>query len=194
MNFIATKSRVFTRGIPSDAFLTALVNWARYAPNSIFSVNGEAHDIMDQIKPELGPWKCLAHRRAALTETLRVLGMFESTGNFQEDKDPDNHNPNPESWEAGAWQVSYDSRSIGGDLRDLLFAEEIHDAIQFQSLMKGDSRVSAEYIARLLRHTWKANGPCYKDRHIFPHNLQGPEQSIYPWLSRDAASEFQSMI
>jgi len=170
------------------------VNWGKYAADAIFAVNSDPHDIMAQIEPILGPWKDDNHRRAALMEVLRVLGMFESSGNFDEGKDPDNHNPNPESWETGAWQVSYDSRTLGRDLSEMLAEEEIHDAIQFQALMKSDHRLAADYIARLLRHTWKANGPCYKDRHIFKGHLQDPNESIYPWLRKDSMREFQSLI
>jgi hypothetical protein len=190
MNFIAAKSPVYNRGTAPDAFLEALATWGQTAPDVIFARNDEPHDIMDQIFPILGHWESPLHRRAALIETMRVLAGFESTWKPSEGKDSDNHNQNPESWEAGAWQVSYDSRNICADLRDLLKAADINNAIEFQIAMQTNFPLSAEYIARLLRHTWQANGPCYKDRSVFRPALRGEEQSIYPWLLRDSVREF----
>jgi len=62
--------------------------------------------------------------------------------------------------------------------------------------MKDNHPLAFSYISRLLRHTTMANGPLYKwnERNKFKRELRGKDQSIYPWLSRDAVAEFQSLI
>ena len=47
-----------------------------------------------------------------------------------------------------------------------------------------------------MRHTRTQNGPLYKgeERSKFKPKLRGEEQSIYPWLSRDAVAEFQAFL
>jgi hypothetical protein len=94
--------------------------------------------------------------------------------------------------------VSADSLAIGKDLKDLVQREVgTFDGIKFQKAMKSNHPLAMEYIARLMRHTRKANGPLYKgsERSIFnPPALRKEEQSIYPWLSRDAVAEFQAFL
>ena len=47
--------------------------------------------------------------------------------------------------------------------------------------MKEDHALAMEYIARLLRHTVKANGPVLR-------------HEIDLWLRRDAVAEFQRLL
>ena len=182
MIFIATKSPVSNRGVPPDSFLTALVNWGKYASDSIFAVNNEPHDVMNSIKPELGPWKSSLHRRAALLETMRVLAGFESSWDWNEGVDSTNPTSNtPETAEAGIFQISYNSRSFGKDLKDMLAAEEIQHGDQFQIITKQDHAFAMEYGARLFRHTVMHNGPLKR-------------REVNPFLSRAAVDEFMSML
>ncbi len=79
--------------------------------------------------------------------------------------------------EAGAWQVSANSRNFGQDLRDLAPA----NGDEFQRVMKSDHRLAIEYAARLLRHTTHHNGPA--KRH-----------EIDPYLSRESVVEFEGFL
>lgn len=195
MTFKATKAPVFNRGIPPDSFLTTLVNWGKIAPAAIFAYNREPNDIYNSIKPELGPWESMLHRRAAMLETMRCLAGFESSWDWTEGVDVTNKSSNkPDTMEAGIFQISYNSRNFGSDLRDMLYAEDIHHGTQFQTVTKADHKFALEYGGRLFRHTHLHNGPLYKNRSIFPPKLQGKEHSIYPWLSRESVLELMELI
>ncbi|WP_287739607.1 hypothetical protein [Microcystis sp. M179S2] len=76
--FIACKEQVFNRGVPPDSFLNELIDWAKQAPDEIFTPN-DKHDIYSNLKPELGLWQGILHRKAVMLEVLRVLGGFESS-------------------------------------------------------------------------------------------------------------------
>lgn len=181
MTFTATKARVANRGVPPDGFLTELVAWGKTAPDEIFAPRkDDPHetDVFTQIKPILGPWQSLLHRKAAMLDVLRVLAGFESSWRWNEGRDVTNSaSVTPTTIEAGAWQVSGNSRAFGQDLRDLAPA----DGNKFQRAMKADHELAMEYAARLLRHTVRHNGPV----------LRG---EINPWLSRDAVEEFQALL
>lgn len=194
--FSATKSKVFNRGIPPDEFLNEMVNWAFDAPADIFSPNPYA-DIYSKVKPELGPWQNLIHRKAVMLEVMRVLAGFESSWDWIEGIDTSRLGEDtPENSEAGAWQVSYDARNLAPALQLLLASKGITDGIQFQEAMKFDHLLAMEFVARLMRFNTKHNGPLYKgdERFFIRKSLRGEEHSIYPWLQRDAVAEFQSYL
>jgi len=186
MIFSATKARVFNRGVPTDDFLTTLVTCFRALPDEIFAERRDPAppdiDIYTKVRPALGPWLSLAQRRAGLAEALRVLGMFESSDRWCEGADATNPTEdNPETKSAGVFQISYNSRAFGQDLRDMLAARGIHDGDTFQARMKCDHPFAIEYAARLLRHTDRHNGPVHR-------------HEIDPWLSRAAVAEFQGLL
>jgi len=62
--------------------------------------------------------------------------------------------------------------------------------------MKEDHKLAMEFIARLMRITRMHNGPLYKgkERAAIRKTLRGPEQSIYPWLSRAAVNEWKVLL
>jgi hypothetical protein len=196
MDFLHTKQPVLNRGIPSDSFLKELIVWGRSADDLIFAPNTH-FDIYSKIKDELGPWESPIHRRAAMLEVLRVLGMFESSGDFTEGVDTSRlGDDTPENAEAGAWQVSYDARYIAAELRILLVSKGITDGIAFQRAMKFDHPLAMEFVARLMRYNTKHNGPLYKgdERLAIRRSLRGEEHSIYPWLLRNAVEEFEGFL
>jgi len=83
-----------------------------HLPDDIFTQN-PGPNIYAQTVGILGPWAGLKHRRAAMLEVMRVLAGFESTWNWREGMDPETAHPElPETWEAGAWQVSANSMDI----------------------------------------------------------------------------------
>lgn len=196
MRFKAARHQVNQHGPAPEDFLTELVQWAIDADPGIFSAR-PGFDIYDKIKAELGPWESDAHRRAAMIEVMSVLAAFESDYDWKEGVDTSRlGDSTPENTEAGAWQVSSDSRGIAPELADTLTRNKIHNGIQFQQAMKFNHALAMEYIARLLRHSTKANGPLYKgaERDAIRRSLRDEKNSIYPWLSRAAVAEFTAAL
>ena len=190
------KSSVANRGFLSDAFLSEMIAWGRLASEDIFAPN-EYLDIYSKVRPELGPWNGPIHRRAAMLEVLRVLALFESSGDWTEGVDTSRlGGDTSENSEAGAWQVSYDGRNLSPYLPPLLAAKGITNGIKFQQAMKFDHSLAMEFVARLMRRNTKHNGPLYKDdeRDAIRKSLRGPEHSIYPWLSRNAVQQFIDLL
>lgn len=185
--FALTKMPVKNRGIPPDAFLNELVEWGRGAADEIFAPRkddrGET-DVYTSVKPVLGPWESAIHRRAAMLEVMRVLAGFESSWDWKEGVDTTNARSmaNIRSEEAGAWQVSYDSLAFGSDLRALSISQCVPlGAKTFIDAMKSDHAFAMEYIARLLRHTIRHNGPVKR-------------REIHPFLDRGAVGEFAAYL
>lgn len=196
MKYTASKAKVFNRGVPPDSFLDEMIDWAKKAPDDIFAPNA-LPDIYSKIKPELGPWTGLQHRKAAMLEVMRVLAGFESSWDWTEGVDTSRlGSDTPENSEAGAWQVSYDARLLATVLRVLLRNKNIESGIAFQRAMKFDHPLAMEFVARLMRHNTKHNGPLYKgdERLAIRRSLRGAEHSIFPWLSREAVAEFQTSL
>jgi hypothetical protein len=196
MIFRATISRVHNRGVPPDSFLRELVEWGRTAPEEIFAPN-PLDDIYAKVRPELGPWEGSLHRRAVMLEVMRVLAGFESSWDWKEGVDTSRlGGDTPENSEAGAWQVSYDARRLAPELVKLLITHGISDGIKFQQAMKFNHPLAMEFVARLMRVNTRHNGPLYKgrERDAIRASLRGPEHSIYPWLRREAAAEFASLL
>jgi hypothetical protein len=182
MSFAATKSKVLNRGVPPDSFLLALVAWGKLAPESIFAVNDEPNDVYGLIRPVLGPWESIYHRRAAMLELLRVLAGFESSWNWNEGRDENNPTEtNPETESAGAWQISWNSRNFGADLKALAASHGIRDGEKFQAITKSAHPFAMEYAVRLFRHTINHNGPLLR-------------KEVLPWLKRDAVTEFLGLL
>lgn len=168
-------------GSPPDAFLDALVVWFRDAPDEIFAPN-IVYDIYSSVVSALGPYQSPLHRRAVMAEVLRVLAALESDWTWTDGRDPGNRNPDPASWEAGAWQVSADSMPFGAELRDLVQAAAGSTTPDnFQHAMKSNHPLAIEYIARLLRRTTHHNGPVLR-------------HEIDPHLSRAAVAEWMTLL
>lgn len=188
MTFSATKAAVKNRGVAPDSFLTELVEWGRTAHEEIFAPNA-AVDVYSYVKADLGPWQGAIHRRAVMLEVMRVLGGLESSWNWNEGVDLTNQTSQRhiEGQETGLWQVSYDSRGFGDDLRRLAsdhggqFSITTQQTECFIQEMKSDHPFAMEYIARLLRHTVKANGPVVR-------------REINVWLSRGSVIEFEGLL
>jgi len=205
MNFKAAREEVLNRGSLSVAFLIEMAEWGRTASAAIFAprpspIGKPDPDIYARIKPILGPWQSLLHRIAAMLEVMRVLALLESSGDWTDGVDTSRlGDDTPENEEAGAWQVSYDARNIGQELRDLLAAHNIamqDDGVRFQQHMKFNHPLAMEFIARLMRLTWEHNGPLYRgdERLVIRKTLRGERNSIYPWLSRESVAEFQAAL
>lgn len=183
MDFIATKQRVFNRGVPPDDFLDQLVTWGKQAADEIFEEKPSKDDVYSSIFGTLGPWAGPAHRRAVMLEVMRVLAGFESSWNWNEGRDTTNPTSvTADTIEAGAWQVSANSMNFGQELKDLVQARVgTRDGNAFQKAMKKDHPLAMEYIARLLRRTTRHNGPVHR-------------HEIDEWLRKDAVAEFQGML
>lgn len=193
----AVKTEVHNRGSAPDSFLAEMVAWAKTAPDEIFAVNASTTDIYNKVKAELGPWRSLLHRKAVMLEVMRVLAGFESSWRWNEGVDVSRAGSDTaENSEAGAWQVSWDARRLHPSLRDLLALKRIGDGKKFQREMKDDHPLAMEFVARLMRHNTRHNGPLYKgdERNAIRPSLRDAEHSIYPWLKREAVDEFMALL
>ena len=202
-NFVKTLAKVFNRGIPPLGFLQELVAWGKMAPDEIFvDQPGNEKDVYASVIAELGPFKDITRRKASMLEVMRVLAGFESSWKWDTGADANNPRENsPDTNSAGPFQVSANSLFFGQDLKDLVAPHGIRDAKRdgdaFQALMKTNHPLAMEYIARLMRHTRMANGPLKKgdERRTFNDpKFREEEQSIYPWLSREAVEEFEAFL
>lgn len=202
--FKAAKAEVHNRGKAPDAFLNELIDWAILAPDEVFAVNPH-YDIFSKVKPELGPYENLLHRKAVMLEVLRVLALFESGCKWTEGVDSSRRTPTTkENAEAGAWQESWDARRLDPSLAAFLKEKGVDDGLEFQQRMKMDHPLAIEFAARLLRIDVKnyeriANGPVRRGeerKKTWPDRprLWKDEESIYPWLSRAAVEEFKSYL
>jgi len=180
--FSACKTKVYNRGIPPEEFLNELVDWCRQAPDEIFTKNDRT-DIYSQVFSELGPWKDLLHRKAAMLEVLRVLGGFESSWDWGAGVHENKPAPNtPCTEEAGIFQCSGDSMNFDASLKQLLqSAAGKTDCDTFRSTTKSNHRFAIEYCARLLRFTINHNGPVKR-------------KEINPWLKKEAVAEFRRFL
>jgi N-acetylmuramoyl-L-alanine amidase/Putative peptidoglycan binding domain len=195
--FVRTLVKVFNRGIPPLGFLQELVAWGKMAPEEIFvDQPGNKTDVYASVITELGPFEDITYRKACMLEVMRVLAGFESSWKWNTGIDTTRKAADTsQNSEAGAWQVSADSLAFGRDLKDLVMREVgTLKGIEFQKAMKANHPLAMEYVARLMRHTMRHNGPLFKNRSKFKGELREKEQSIYPWLSRDAAKEFQQLL
>lgn len=193
---VASSLKVLNRGKAPEHFLREMVVWARSAPDEIFEVNSLI-DIYSKVKPELGPYTSLAHRKAVMLEVMRVLAGFESSWKWNEGVDVSRQSDDTaENSEAGAWQVSYDARRLAPVLKKLISSKGIKNGVEFQRITKSDHEFAMEFVSRLMRENTKHNGPLYKgdDRMVIRKSLRGAEHSIYPWLSKDAVKEFEELL
>lgn len=193
---ITSRAKVLNRGTAPVAFLIELINWAKSAPDEIFAVNS-LHDIYSKVKPELGPYTSLLHRKAVMLEVLRVLAGFESSWDWTEGVDTSRLGEfTPENSEAGAWQVSWDSRFLF-PASGLYLSRGVDSGVKFQQRTKFDHQFAMDWVARLLRCNTRHHGPLYKgeiERTIIRKSLRGAEQSIYLWLRRDCVAEFEKAL
>lgn len=196
---------VLNRSTPPRAFVTELVNLLRAAPEELFAPN-QNFDIYNKVRPEIGPpdgeaWEMI-DRRAAMLLVLVRLAQFESECDWNEGIDTSRlGDTTPENAEAGAWQVSYGSRGLDPSLRQFLVTKGILNGIAFQRAVKKEHEVAVHYEVLLLRIDVKnfhrlENGPLYKgeERNAIRKSLRGEEQSIYPYLTREALSECKLLL
>lgn len=182
-NYVATLATVLNRGKTPVSFLDQLVAWANSAPDEIFAENPNPRDIYSTVVSTLGPWQSLKHRKASMMEVMRVHAGFESSWNWNEGVDTTNHHSlaHIEGEESGAWQVSFDSTFLSGDLQRFAWEKGIMGANDFIVAMKRDHPLAMEYVARLYRVSVAWAGPI--KRH-----------EIDAWLSRHAVAEFQTFL
>lgn len=181
-HFEACKHKVKNRGVPPDSFLNEMIDWAKDAPDEIFEEN-EIHDIYSNVVNELGPWRNLLHRKAAMLEVLRVLGGFESSWHWGEGVDTTNPDSNTScTEEAGIFQCSGNSMSFDPSLKSLLRGVSGQtDCSTFKIETKSNHPFAIEYCARLLRFTVNHHGPV-------------KHKEINEWIRKDAMLELEGFL
>lgn len=188
MKYPHIQRNISNRGIAPDSFIDELIQWGRTASEDIFDprdvpVGKPDPDIYAQVKPELGPWTGLLHRKAVMLEVMLVLAGFESSWNWKEGVDTTSAASLAHimGQETGAWQVSFDSLGFGEDLKRLVQWNQCTIPERFIPAMKTNHPFAIEYAARLLRHTNRHNGPVLR-------------KEINPWLSRESVAEFERRL
>ena len=189
--FKELKRYVQGRGVPPDDFLNTLLAWGMMAPQDIFAAHESPNDVMNELVKLLGPWQgdpgsadWLFHRRAAMLELLRCLGGFESSWKWTCGVDTTNAHSlaNITGQETGIFQVSEDSEGFSPSLRDCVIrycgANDIH---LFIDKMKTDHVFALEYAARLLRFSYKWDGPIKRGE-------------IDSSISREAVEEWKVLL
>lgn len=146
---------------PPAAFLQSLIAWARSEDDSVFAPNPHLgdKDVFNIIAPKLGHATDILTRKAQLCEVLRCLAGDESDWDWREGRDTTAGAETPDQMEAGAFQVSYDSRLLGTDLEDFLASKGIANAAKFQEAIKTYPTLDMAYAARLLRDATRWDGP-----------------------------------
>lgn len=180
----ATSAKVKNRGRPPLSFIASIIEWGQKAPEEIFAPNPNPHDVYAHIKPILGPWQNLLHRRAAMLEVMRVHAGFESSWNWNEGVDVTNQHSlhNVEGQETGIFQVSFDSTWIDNSaMKPFAIEHGIGTPGSFIAKMKSDHNLALEYYARLIRVSVRWAGPFVR-------------HEIDDWLSRPAMKEFQTLL
>lgn len=174
--FKATKARVpepCGERAP-DSFLGSMIEWAKDAPEDIFALNAEPHDILGLLRPKFGPWEgkagsCewLDHRKAAMLEHARVHAGFEGNWRWGTGVDTTNRRSmaNPRCAEAGTFQVSFDSLALEKGrttLHECMARFAVDGPQTFQKVTKADRAFQLEYYFRLCRVDTRWAGPINK--------------------------------
>lgn len=92
------------------------MDWAKNAPDEIFTPNPNPADVYASTKNELGPWgTSIIHRKAGMLEIMRVHAGFESSWNWKEGVDRNNATSltHKAGEETGIFQVSFNSLELG---------------------------------------------------------------------------------
>jgi hypothetical protein len=167
---------------PPVRFLDELVDWAVYAPDTLFTSTTN-DDIYANVLADLGPYTGTDYRKAVMLEVLRVLAGIESTWRWNQGVDATKKTPpTDENEETGAFQVSWDGMANDASLKDYVKKTlGAADTATFISKMKTNHKFAIEYAARLLMVTTAANGPVGR-------------KSFHRQLSRDAVIEFMLLI
>lgn len=179
--------KVYNRGVPKRDVVSEIVKFVKVSDAAIFEKNS-IYDIYSSVAVELGPWKSLKHRRAAMADVLIVLAGFESSWRWNAGIDT----TNPSSYknkcneEAGLLQTSGNSLNFDKSLKTL-FSRECPSfpgqtvCDKFINCSKGNKRYVIEHTARLLRFTTKHHGPVLR-------------KEINKWLSRDCVAQIEKML
>ena len=174
--------KVHNRGASPEQFIAEMIEWAKKEASDVFAPN-DRFDIYDIVKPVLGPWDSLLHRKAVMLEVLRVLAGFESSWKWLEGADVTNPAENSVwTWSAGPFQISANSMNLDQSLKT--FAQKqiwSTDPGQFRVAMMHDHLFAFGYTARLLRVNTNHNGPVKR-------------KEILPWLKKDSVSAFMDEL
>lgn len=176
---------IHNRGKPKQNVVADIIAFVKHSPDVIFEVN-DKYDIYESVKPQLGPYRNLKHRRAVMAETLIVLAGFESSWNYKEGRDLSANNTHACTQEAGIYQTSANSSYFGADLK-LLQKDMCGNYVgksecdKFITCTKHDIPFAHEYTARLLRKTTNHHGPVKR-------------KEINKWLSKECTQAIERIL
>lgn len=144
--------------VPPTEFLDTLIETVCGMTDSIFAPNAELNDVYSEVSKELPFTKDILTRKAYMCMILLALLAFESDYKWEEGADTTAGPEKPDEVETGIAQVSANSMNFG-DLREFAATVGIKTTEDFIRLMKIKHSFAIQYIIRLLRITYKANGP-----------------------------------
>lgn len=168
---------------PPQFFVEDIINWARGEDSAIFAPNPHLgdKDIYNVLRPKFWPWISAIYRRAVGCEFLRVLSGDESDWNWKEGRDTTAGHQTLDQMEAGAFQVSNDSRWLSSDLDQFLMNQGISTGQQFQDRIKADPHLDMAYTFRLCRDATRWDGPINRGW-------------VITQMQMKAVQEFQSLL
>lgn len=170
------------RGYPKPDVVEDIVKWVHLAPPEYFAANDSKMDIYNSVKPQLGPYTSLKHRRAVMAESLIILAARESTWDWNEGRDMSASNTSAETMESGIFQTSCNARNlkpVSADLKGIMAAHGITTCGQFITDTKSNHTFALEFTTKLLRFRTDHHGPVLR-------------KEINPYLRRACVEQIEA--
>ncbi len=178
--------RVHNRGKIPAWFVEDVIAVAKATPDVVFAPNSN-YDIYSSIAPQLGPWRDLKHRKAAMVNVVLVAAGYESSWDYSEGRDMSANNTSSCTEEAGILQSSgnsnYFSKTLGAYQQQVCGGTSCDN---FRACSKsGNSTFKKEFpvghFMRLVRFTIKHHGPLVR-------------KEVNPWLSKACVSAIEKRL
>lgn len=153
------------RGYPKPDVVEDIVKWVHSAPPEYFAPNDSKMDIYNSVKPHLGPYTSLKHRRAVMAESLIILAARESSWDWNEGRDMSADNTSLETMESGIFQTSCNARNlkpVSNSLQAIMAAHGVVTCKQFITDTKTNHLFALEFTTKLLRFRTDHHGPVLR--------------------------------
>lgn len=173
---------VKNRGKPRAQVVFDMVKELQATPDAIFAESERVDDIYTSIAPQLGPWRGIKHRKAAMGNVLIVLAGFESSWKYGEGRDQSADNTKPCTEEAGLYQTSGNANSFSPTLAEF---QKLHcetGCNAFRACMKKPVLAFVHgHTMRLLRFTIRHHGPLVR-------------KEVNPWLRKSCVDQIEAVL
>jgi hypothetical protein len=178
--------KVHNRGTIPKWFIDDVIAVANKTPDWVFAENSN-DDIYSSIKPQLGPWKSLRHRKAAMVNVVLVAAGFESSWDYGADRDKSASNTSSCTREVGILQSSGNSNHFSKSLG--AYQQEVCNSTACDGFRACSKAPNANFqkefpvghFMRLVRFTIKHHGPL-------------ASKKINPWLKKSCVSAIEKKL